>query len=170
MFLFARNGIVAMIRNIYIDGYNVMHKVPRYSKLMKSDSDAARRGFVESLRGRIPGGAQAVVVFDGAGEHIASDGRISVRFSLTRSADSWIRKAVESETHPARVLVVSSDHEVQNHARACGAQVQRAEDFLNSREPGKPQEEKPSAGTLSDREVSEWMKLFAAGKPGEKKQ
>ena len=116
-------------KKVYVDGYNVLRKVPRFAKLLKSNSDAARRGFVESLKRKVKQGVFLNVVFDGAGEHIPPQGPISVTFTYTRTADSWIRMALERESQPAAVLVVSSDHEVMNHARAHGAFVMGALEF-----------------------------------------
>jgi predicted RNA-binding protein with PIN domain len=150
------------IRKVYIDGYNLLRKVVRYDKLMKSNADAARRSFVESLRAKIPRGAHATIVFDGAGEAIGGGNPFRVVFSLTRSADNWIRTSLEKENNPRTVLVVSSDHEVQNHARACGAMVSRSEDFLSSSfNDAVSEEEKPESGTMSSDELSMWKKIFS---------
>lgn len=160
--------ICMQIRKMYIDGYNALRKVRRYEKLMKSNADAARRGFAEHVRGKLRHGTQAVIVFDGAGEHIPGTGPVSVVYSYTRTADSWIRHALENEHHPAAVLVVSSDHEVQNHARACGAQVKRSEDFLDRGDEtsGESAAEKPPDRALNDDEVAMWMRLFSGRKDG----
>ena len=155
---------------VYIDAYNVLHKIPRLASMLKSDGDAARRAFVEHIRTQVPARSSVVCVFDGNGEHIASGTRITCVFSFTRSADAWIRARLENVTRPHHVLVISSDTEVRSHAAAMGAATQRAEDFLaaveaRSTTPTIRNSEKNRV--LSAPEIEEWLRVFESGREAE---
>ena len=156
-----RDIAVRQYKKIYVDAYNLLRRDHRLARLMKSNADAARRSFVELVGSRLRHAQQCVVVFDGNGEAISSGSRLSVVFSNTRTADSWIRMRLEKETDRKSVLVVSSDREVCNHAAVCGAGVLSAEAFLAGKEEanGAEGQEKPE-GRLSAKEVAEWKRLF----------
>ena len=156
---------------MYIDGYNVLRKIPRFEKLLRSDGDAARRRFVEFVAAHdaVRKYAATYIVFDGHGEPISSGIRIRVIFANTRTADSWIKLKIEGEKNTRNTLVVSSDHEVQNNARACGASILRAEDFLNSRQDRESHdnEESYKEQNVSPDEIQFWLDEFSSPKKPE---
>ncbi len=164
---------------MYIDGYNVLRKIPQLSKLMKSDADAARRRFVDLLAARndVRKNVSTTVVFDAYGEAINAVPWIYVVFANTRTADSWIRMKIEAERSARNILVISSDHEIQNHASACGAAVMRAEDFLrpqperrdNRRQDHCPEVEDESYKNraITDDEMQFWLDEFTSKKTKE---
>ncbi len=132
---------------------------------MHSSGDAARRGFVEFVRKRSRNRGRIVIVFDGHGEAVGGGSSISCVYSLTRTADSWIRHNLEKERQPRAVLVVSSDNEVRAHALACGAEVMSAQDFIEDgsvvdREENLEQYLKNR--TVSSSEISYWIQAFEA--------
>jgi predicted RNA-binding protein with PIN domain len=150
-------------RLVYIDAYNVLHKVPQLSRLLKANADAARRSLVTMLASRRHHASKMQIVFDSYGEPITGLRGIKVVFAMTRTADAWIRMQLEKETNPRSVLVVSSDHEVCSHAAAMGADVQRAEEYLGAAltsASSSSDEEKKETRTLSKGEIDEWVALF----------
>jgi predicted RNA-binding protein with PIN domain len=149
-------------KKTYIDGYNVLRKIARLERLMLSDADAARRGFIEFVRKRSRSKGHIVVVFDGHGEVIGGGQNISVVFSLTRTADDWIRMTLEQDRHPRMALLVSSDNEVRAHALACGAEVMRSQDFISDREVEMEDQVEMNLknGPVSESEVQFWLKEF----------
>jgi predicted RNA-binding protein with PIN domain len=54
------------VREIIIDGYNVLHAVPRYRTLLRDDLAAARDRLVDDVASFAAGAWQASIVFDGA--------------------------------------------------------------------------------------------------------
>jgi predicted RNA-binding protein with PIN domain len=149
-------------RHVYIDAYNVLHKIPQLSRLLKSNAEAARQSLVAMLAARHEHASTMHVVFDSYGAPIAGPRGVKVVFAMTRTADAWIRMQIEKESHPRSVLVVSSDHEVCAHAAAMGAEVRRAEEYMGAGPTGNASgngEEKESR-TLSKSEIDEWMALF----------
>lgn len=152
-------------RKTYIDGYNVLRKIVRLERMMQSDADAARRAFVEFVRKRSRDKGHVVIVFDGHGEVIGGGHRMSVVFSLTRTADAWIRMNLEQYRHPRMALVVSSDNEVRGHAAACGAAIVSAQEFISDRKENSEDlvEMKLKNRPVSRHEVEFWMRQFGTG-------
>ena len=150
------------MKKLYIDAYNVLHKMPRLAKLLKSDADAARRNLVQRITAAYASKGDIVIVFDGHGEQIASGRRIRVMFAESGNADRWIRMRLEKDTRVRNAVVVSSDREVMRHAKAMGAQVQSAEEFIAgiNRPHGQDDEGVNRNRGLSDAEVTEWLDLF----------
>jgi predicted RNA-binding protein with PIN domain len=147
---------------VFIDGYNLLHKVQGLGKLLKSHSDAARRGLVDLVCGRAMKGAVTWIVFDGVGEQISAAAGYHVVYSGSRSADEWIRVRLEREIQPRQALVVTSDAEVARHAKSLGARVEDADAYLGRESSGIAQStsaEKPG-DVLSDSERRLWLKLF----------
>ena len=149
-------------KRTYIDGYNVLRKISRLERLMQSNADAARRGLVEYVRRRARSRGHLTIVFDGHGEVIGAGAKISVVYSLTRTADSWIRLNLEKERQPRMCLVISSDNEVRAHALACGADVLGAQEFIADRKNEKqdPEEMQEKTRQLSESEVRYWLRQF----------
>jgi len=157
-------------KKTYIDGYNVLRKLPRLERLMKSNSDAARRGLVEFVRRRMKDKGHVVIVFDGHGDAVGGGAAIRCVFSLTRTADSWIRLHLELERQTRSVLVVSSDNEVRAHALACGASVFSANEFIADIKAPDEDEDREQAlknRQLSESEVRQWLRTFIDADDGE---
>ena len=87
---------------------------------------------------------------------------MSVVYSLTRTADSWIRSALERDPFPRMTLVVSSDNEVRAHAAACGASLMSSQEFISQqrKEPEDAGEMEMKTRELSDYEVRRWLDEF----------
>ncbi len=150
-------------KKTYIDGYNVLRKISRLDRLMKSNADAARRGFLDFVRRRSKNRGHIVIVFDGHGESPGSGSMITTVYSLTRTADSWIRRNLENERQPRAVLVVSSDNEVRAHALACGAEILSSQEFIedgNAIDREENLEQYLKNRTVSANEISFWLQAF----------
>jgi len=61
------------MRRLIIDGYNLLHSVPRYAAEADRDIDAARQRLIADLGARAAEGQDVIVVFDGGGNP-SSDG------------------------------------------------------------------------------------------------
>jgi len=150
-------------RSVYIDAYNVLRKHPRLSRLLRSNAEAARLALVQAVTRTHGRGVDLFIVFDGHGVPIAAGSRVHVVFTRAGSADGWIRGQLERSRHPRQTLVISSDHEVAQHARAMGAAVQPSEQFLDSMNRGVATSEGMDQNRgLTDGEVREWLALFEA--------
>jgi uncharacterized protein len=85
------------------------------------------------------------------------------------TADDLIRDIVAASTAPRRLVVVSSDHAVQRHARKRRCAVLSSEEFLQQladdahladRSPSGPKPHRPSPSLMSREQVEKWMEVF----------
>jgi len=123
-----------MSLHIIIDGYNLIRRSRRLKRLDRQDLQLGRDELIEQLavyKKKRP--HRITVVFDGAGAPLFSQpqeriGGIDIKFSGPgESADALIKKIAAGERQKA--LVVSSDRDVVDFARARGAAVIGARDF-----------------------------------------
>ncbi len=151
--------------HIIIDAYNLLHAIPSLHSRLAHDPRGAREELV-AMVARLTHRRKfrATLVFDGSRPR---DERpepphspIHVVFASPLTADAKIREAVEKAKNRALLTIVSSDHEVLNHARVCACTTHSARHFANllAEEPESAQEKADSA--LSQREVDEWLKIF----------
>lgn len=106
-----------------------------------------------------------LVVEDGA------DDLFEVRYSGRESiADDLIKRMIDASTAPRRLIVVSSDHEIQRHARKRRSAALSSESFLglladDARlpRPTSPLPRKPSS--MSDAQVQKWIDVFNVDVP-----
>ena len=155
-----------------IDGYNLLFAIGKVGP--RSGKDAfpnARRWLFKRLRDRRIPGAEAVVVFDGAGGLEGGEG-IRVLFSGKETADDVIEELIEGESVPHRVTVVSDDRRLRQAGKRRGCVVLGCLDFdaLLTRAGGKPYPAPPHAPTArteeaSPEEVEYWLREF--GEPGD---
>ena len=108
------------MRRVIVDGYNLLHADPAFSRLADDDLDGARARVVERVADYCAGGARGTIVFDGGGNP-ESDGRphhvagVSVIFSPAgQDADSIIETlAARGRERGEAVTVVTSDAQLQ---------------------------------------------------------
>ena len=149
-----------------IDGHNL---IPKLGLCLDSPDDEMDLVVVLQEFARL-NRREVEVYFDGAPAGHAgtrSLGAVKAHFvPLGQTADSAIRARLHKMGKSAKNwIVVSSDREVQNAARAHRAESITAEEFVKIlKEPRdaapKPNEER----VLSGNEIEEWMKVFNAGK------
>jgi len=166
------------VRQILIDGHNVMFAWEGVRQAGLKDPRAGRQRVVEAAsryQAQRPG-RKVVVVFDGReGMPGSAEGRPGVRVIYSKppmNADMVIHEMVEKAQGREEVWVVSSDREVQSHARACGAKVFGAKSFeaeMMGRTPSGPslrsgrsapgRSEKPTRMRKMD--VDFWLKVMS---------
>ena len=124
------------MRNIIIDGYNVIRAEPRFQSLERVSLEHARDVLVQTLASapRLSN-ERIVVVFDGrfgsrSHVHASRRGRVEILYSgIGQTADEVIIDQVR-RLLPARTVVVSNDLEVRDRARVMGSDVSSAENLL----------------------------------------
>jgi len=125
---------------LFVDGYNVIHRVPELERGLAEGLQYARNRLALRVAGwgREHPGVECVIVFDG--DFDAAGGRdqrlagVRCVFSFTRHGgdDELIRLVRERRAQGAAVTVVSDDNKVGNNCRAHGASV-RPSDFIMAR-------------------------------------
>ncbi len=147
-----------MIKRYLIDGNNLIWKIPRLAKLQKADKQAAREHLIPLLDRKFArSGTTVTVYFDGFQDGELRSSKVKIKYSNDRSADGLIIEEIERSKNPRTLCVVSSDHEIQNLAKVCGAKIIKSEEFFNDKSNEQIEDEKPK-GKISD--VEEWMRLF----------
>jgi predicted RNA-binding protein with PIN domain len=146
-----------------VDGNNVMAQRVGWHR----DKGKARRGLMDELarfaRGRR---VRVSVVFDGAPEQHFGDGAsykgVRVFYAERGSnADERIKQMVEQARERRTLIVVTSDRQLADYVRRCGAQVVRSGEFRKKMEDAtleadhQNQDEPPVKGKLD-----EWMRYF----------
>lgn len=151
-----------------IDGHNLIHAMPGIS--LDEEHDEVR--LVQKLRGffgRI--GKKAEIVFDhglpGGHSPDLSNSQVKVTFAPAHrmSADAVIKKRVRTNRDPAQLVVVSSDHEVQNAALARKASVMTSQqfvDYMAETLASAAEAARSEDVQLSASEVDEWLHIFGA--------
>lgn len=153
---------------LLIDGYNLL-KAPMPPGLAGLDELSLCRALARS--GWSHGGA--TVVFDGAFKPglLAASPVAEVELVYAgkgRSADEVIFGLIEQHTYPARLVVVSSDHEIQRMARRRRARAVDSDRFASElleslRQAGRASQgevREKSIGLLDDGSSAKWAKLF----------
>ena len=123
---------------IVLDGYNVIHAVPELERQLDRSLEAARAALISlcaAYRARRGDIERLYVVFDGREE--VGSGSVERRDGVTvlfshrpEEADARILRVIRAEGQRGRFVVVSNDNEIANNARALGAQIISAAEFI----------------------------------------
>ena len=148
----------------WIDGYNLLHRMPDLAARVEEDLEAAREEFLRrlvplALRGR----ERWTVVFDGPrGGRDRFPGPLSLVYC--RDADAWILDSLRRHANPKTVTVVSSDEkDIGRAARQLGARVESAGTLLaRLRKAGAPPPASEKPESESEEGVAYWMDRFEA--------
>ena len=175
IFLMVKIAMKTAEREIVVDGYNLMHKL--YPSLNSASLEQLRQATEIKLLGfQLKKKWPVTIVYDGKGSHKESLQFLPLHIVFTPasiSADLWIIDYVKSlNTKVKIVTIVSSDDEIRRYATAFGATCIKSEKFAlelnkigNFRSgAGCGNEKKFKEASLSDQEVSRWMKLFSDGR------
>ncbi|GAB4525484.1 MAG: NYN domain-containing protein [Anaerolineales bacterium] len=151
---------------LLIDGHNLIPKVPGLT--LRDPDDEHRLLDILTVYAREQR-ATIEVFFDKAPPNLTGSqtlGRVQAHFvSAHTTADAAIGSRLRTLKKNARQwVVVSSDHAVQQNARACGAQVMPSEEFARRLAPPAsktPADEKPEYPLNAD-DIAYWMRTFQA--------
>lgn len=113
--------------HLLIDGYNVLHAWPEYTRQMHRNIDGARDRLIERVRViRAVEGLRITLVFDGKGdkpeiEQPGEDAGFAVVFAPKGvSADGLIEQLVRRAKKPEHCQVISRDNLILESIRAAG--------------------------------------------------
>lgn len=158
---------------IYIlDGYNVIHAIPRFKRKLDESLEAARAAllaFCAGLKASRKDIHSITVVFDGqeAGQEHAPGG---VRVLFTHrgeEADERILSIIRESPSTCRFRIVSNDNFILNNCRAHSTDILSVEDFfkefisdnsLKNKELN--EKEKPDASSCEGRRITEDYKKY----------
>lgn len=127
-----------MKKNYIIDGFNLGFKIPGIAQWITSGHiDQAIKLIINHIQSSISAKADNILlVLDGRYQNSSSitvSKKIKIRFSRKpQTADDIIRDFIRTQEKPGNWVVVSSDHEIINTARAMGAEVLPSEKLIEA--------------------------------------
>jgi len=154
-----------------IDGNNLI------PALAEVGPEVGRVALCELLARAFPAGEDICVVFDGprpeTGVPLELDVRLRIIFSPGRPADLTIIDRIETDTSPKRLIVVSSDREIRQHARRRRCQSVPSDEFAATLlrmlgRSGAPQPTEPSEKHegLGESDTDDWLDYFGIDEAG----
>jgi predicted RNA-binding protein with PIN domain len=149
-----------------VDGNNVMAQRVGWHR----DKGKARRALMDELaRFARDRRVRVAVVFDGAPEQHFGDGArykgIHVFYAERgSSADERIKQMVETSRERRTLIIITSDRQLADYVRRCGAQVVRSGEFRKKMEEAVIQTaQQDQAEPSVDGKLDEWMRYFGVG-------
>ena len=154
---------------IIVDGYNVIHAIPRIEGYLGKSLEDARKALADFLvtwqrkrkyKGKI------CIVFDGKDEFYSANatlGGIQCIFTKTKEdADGRIISLVRNAKNPGKIIVISNDNNVANSSKAHGAKVENARFLLLPRKTKSASKAKTEGSDkmldgAATRDINEWL-------------
>jgi predicted RNA-binding protein with PIN domain len=118
------------MRTYLIDGNNLIGKIIYLNKIQLKDKQSAREQLVFLIENYFYNKKEKVYLhFDGYENEPLKLSKGKIIYSEKTSADNKIKDQIESAKNRKNLIVVSSDHEIQNFAKVCSCQIISSEDF-----------------------------------------
>ena len=148
-----------------LDGYNIIHAIPSLKKTLVHDAESARELLIHAAGSfAISKKIRCTIVFDGfAPENVAKNSvhaPVHVVYSSPLSADAKIKQMIERSAKRSLLVIITSDREILNFARACSCQTHTSKHFSNLLSGGNETVTEKSDAQLSPSQVNEWLKIF----------
>jgi predicted RNA-binding protein with PIN domain len=119
-----------MIKKYIIDGNNLIGKISELWVLQQKDRQLSRVKLVKYLDQYFANkNVKVSLHLDGYAADPIPSSKVKINYSDNKTADSKIKKEIDNSKNPKVLLVVSSDHSVQNYAKVNSCTVLSSEDF-----------------------------------------
>ncbi len=132
-------------KKYFIDGNNLIGKIPSIKKLQVSDKQASREKIAFTLDRFFAKRKEKVILFlDGFQNEAIRTSKVRIRYSDNKTADDIIKQEIDLAKNPKQIIVISSDHSVMEYAKVSYCEVQKSEDFakrMNKSKTGNKEEE-----------------------------
>ena len=150
------------MRTYIIDGNNLIGKITSLSRLQKKDKQSVREKLVLLIENYFHNKKEKVSLhFDGFENKSLRLSKGKIIYSEKSTADKKIKDQIEASKNRKNLIVVSSDHEIQNFAKVCSSKVVSSEDFSKEiLSANKIDEEENRINSINN--VEEFKKLFGA--------
>ena len=150
------------MKSYLIDGNNLIGKIGSIKRIQSKDKQLARERLVmliEKYFNKRKG--KVFLHFDGFQNNPLSLSKGKIIYSEKSKADKKIKEQIEITKNRRNLIVISSDHEIQDFARVCSCDVLTSEEFAKDLTSGKNiNEEENRIKEMND--VEEFKKLFGA--------
>lgn len=157
-----------------VDGYNLIHYIPRFRNLLDSSLEQARNALIhflqiyQSIRK-----VKITIVFDGdevgyIEPPSASTRWLKIIFSKPpEKADPIIKKLIQNTSNKKSLFLVSADADLLHFGSQHGVQTLSPAEFYHriSKHPNQEQVDQKYNSHISEQEVDEWLKLFGENSP-----
>lgn len=159
-----------MSKKWLIDAYNLMHKIPPISRLLRRDSFKAREYLVDAISTLcISKNKTAHLIFDGPpGPRSEKRTKVSTAYSHNQKADDLIIRLISKKDAAKKWIVVTDDNEILQKARYFQVEYLSATEFkknlhfpsvTSSSLKKKPLQKRPDV-IVSDKEVDQMLLYY----------
>ncbi len=156
-----------------IDGYNFIHKIPRFKQLLDQSLQQAREVTLQFLQSYLTKrNIKITVIFDGdslATIHppLPSSEKFKIIFSgPAEKADPRIQRFIRQQPNKKSLVLVSADLELVTFCKQQGAKTMAPESFyeLINHQTQQEQLQQKYDDSLSPEQLDDWLKIFGAKK------
>ena len=119
-----------MIKEYFIDGNNLIGKIPELWELQKTLRQASREKLafqIDNYFFELP--QDVTIFFDGFVNEPIPTNKARIIYCNGRTADEEIKSAIMQAKNPRTICVVSSDHSVMQFAKVSSCKVIKSENF-----------------------------------------
>lgn len=144
----------------FIDGNNVIGKIPSIKILEKKDKQLPREKLSFLVeRFFIHKKVKVKLFFDGFQNLPIKVSKIQILYSNNKTADDLIKNEIEKNKTRGNIIVVSSDNNIKEFAKVCGCKILSSEEFILLLEKNNNSgEEEERINNINN--VDEFKKLF----------
>ena len=148
------------MKSYLIDGNNLMGKIGSLKKVQNKNKESAREKLVFLIENYFYKKKGKIYLhFDGFENIPLKLSKGEIIYSEKSSADKNIKEQIERTKNPKNLVVISSDHEIQNFAKVCSCEVLSSEKFaIELASSKKINEEENKIKLMND--VDEFKRLF----------
>ena len=152
-----------------IDGYNLIHKIPKFKNAIEQSLEHSRNSLISFLRAyQSSKNVNVTLVFDGdnvgyTGAAELSTKRLKIIYSNSpEKADPLIKRLILKVKNKKALILVSADNDLINFCKTQGGQVISPEMFYSqaSKHPKHEQMDQKYNQDISPDELDEWMEIF----------
>jgi len=156
-----------------VDGYNLIHYIPRFRNFLDSSLEHARNALIHFMRSYLSSHkVKITIVFDGdtvgyVDKPPASNRWLKIIFSKPpEKADPIIKRLIQKTNNKKSLFLVTADAELIHFGSQHGVPALSPQEFYHraSKRPNQEPVDQKYNSHVSETEVDEWLKLF-----GEKK-
>lgn len=159
------------MKHYILDAYNIIHKSQFLRTKLSVTAEIAIASLIEAVKAYLTKYAsyKATIIIDGTSKFVfESTGKLKIILSNSKTADELIKELVKSKEGDKSAVVVSSDREVANFAKAYAVSSISSEDFIRllglDSSATKPQSKsasaKPEKPYISKKDYNEFLNAF----------
>ena len=148
------------MKSYLIDGNNLMGKIRSIKKIQHENKQKAREKLVFLIEDYFNLRKEKVYLhFDGFENTTLRLSKGKIIYSEKYAADKNIKEQIEAAKNRKNLVIVSSDHEIQNFARVCSCKILSSEEFAKDLN-RKNESDNEEMRIKSINDIEEFKRLF----------